>query len=225
VTMERVAEAMARLEVVLARVAGEYAEKLAPAIPRVWDSEIDSLRTDLRGWLHFAASNEYDWTPVKFELPFEEELAAVKLRGQIDLVEARGDLLRVTDFKTGKAPEMIPRWTGGGKHLQPLLYALAAEKKLGATVESGRLLYATQRGGYMTVQIALDDRARAFLGKLLGNIDGMITEGFLPPVPDKDACAICDYRVVCGPYEERRLLVKDRGDERLDPLIEIRGMA
>jgi hypothetical protein len=75
------------------------------------------------------------------------------------------------------------------------------------------------------VQIALDERARAFLGKLLGNIDGMIAEGFLPPVPDKDACEICDYRVVCGPYEERRLLKKDRNDERLDGLIEIRGMA
>jgi CRISPR/Cas system-associated exonuclease Cas4 (RecB family) len=225
VTMERLPEAMARLESALVRVAAEYAEKLVPAIPRVWESEIDGLRTDLRGWLHFTATNEYDWTAVEFELPFEEELAAVRLRGRIDVVEAREDLLRVTDYKTGKAPETIPRWTSGGKHLQPLLYALAAEQKLGATVESGRLVYATQRGGYTTVQIALDERARGFLAKLLGNIDGMIVNGFLPPVPDKDACGICDYRVVCGPYEERRLEKKDRHDERLDPLIEIRGMA
>ena len=71
----------------------------------------------------------------------------------------------------------------------------------------------------------MDDRARQFLAKLLGNIDGRIVEGFLPPVPDKDACVICDYRIVCGPYEERRSLVKDRQDERLDVLYEIRGMA
>jgi CRISPR/Cas system-associated exonuclease Cas4 (RecB family) len=225
VTVEGLAEAMGRLEAALVRVAGEFAEKLAPAIWRVWESEIDGLRTDLRGWLHFTATNEFDWTPVEFELPFEEELEGVRLRGRIDVVEARGDLRRVTDYKTGKAPEVIPRWTGGGKHSQPLLYALAAERKLGAAVESGRLQYATQRGGFTTVQIALDERARAFLGKLLGNIDGMIGEGFLPPVPDKDACEICDYRVVCGPYEERRLLKKDRNDERLDGLIEIRGMA
>ena len=225
VTVEKLPEAMARLEAALRQVAAEYAEKLAPAIPRVWESEIDGLRTDLRGWLHFTATNEFDWTPVEFELPFEEELAGVGLRGRVDVVEARGDLRRVTDYKTGKAPETIPRWTGGGKHLQPLLYALAAEKKLGADVEAGRLVYATQRGGYTTVQIGVDERARGMLGKLLSNIDSMIGSGFLPPVPGKDACEICDYRVVCGPYEERRLLKKDRNDERLDPLIEIRGMA
>ncbi len=36
---------------VLDRVAAENAEKLAPAIPRVWRSEIEDLRTDLRGWI------------------------------------------------------------------------------------------------------------------------------------------------------------------------------
>lgn len=225
VTVDRLPEAMGRLEAAIARVAAEFAETLAPAIPRVWDSEIDGLRTDLRGWLHFTATNEYEWTPVEFELPFAEELAAVRLRGRIDVVEARGDLRRVTDYKTGKAPEVIPKWTGGGKHLQPLLYALAAEKKLGAVVESGRLVYATQKGGYTTVQIAVDERARGVVGKVLAGMDGMVAAGFLPPVPDKDACEICDYRVVCGPYEERRLGKKDRSDERLDGFIEIRGMA
>ncbi len=226
VTLDTLPEALGLLEAVLARVAEEYAEKLVPAIPRVWESEIDSLRTDLRGWLHFTATNESDWTPVEFELPFEVDLPdLLKLRGRIDVVEARGDLRRVTDYKTGKPPETIPRWVGGGKHLQPLLYALAAEQQLSATVDSGRLLYATQRGGYTAVEIRLDDRARQFLAKLLGNIDGRIVEGFLPPVPDKDACVICDYRIVCGPYEERRSLVKDRQDERLDVLYEIRGMA
>jgi ATP-dependent helicase/DNAse subunit B len=226
VTLHGLPDALARLEVVLTRVAADYAEKLAPAIPRVWESEIDSLRTDLRGWLHFTATNESDWTPVEFELPFEIELPdMLRLRGRIDVVEARGDLRRVTDYKTGKAPEKIPRWTGGGRHLQPLLYALAAEQQLAATVDSGRLHYATQRGGYTTVEIHLDDRARQFLAKLLGNIDGMIVGGFLPPVPEKEACEICDYRIVCGPYEERRLLKKDQRDERLDALYEIRGMA
>jgi ATP-dependent helicase/DNAse subunit B len=226
VTMVNLKDAMAHLETVIANVAAEFAEKLVPAIPRVWASEIDGLRTDLRGWLHFTASNEYDWTPVEFELPFEELLPdLVQLRGRIDAVEARGDLRRVTDYKTGKAPEVIPKWTGGGKHLQPLLYALAAEQKLGAKVDSGRLLYATQKGGFTTIEIRLDDRARGFLGKLLGGIDSRIADGFLPPVPDKDACGYCDYRIVCGPYEERRALMKDRQDERLDTLYEIRGMA
>jgi ATP-dependent helicase/nuclease subunit B len=138
---------------------------------------------------------------------------------------ARG-ALRITHHKTGKPPESAPHLVGGGRFLQPLLYGLAAEKLLGQTVESGRLLYATQQGGYQPFEIRLDHRARLFISKLLANIDGALAEGFLPPVPQKDACGFCDYRIVCGPYEEQRAArYKDRRDERLDPLVEIRGMA
>lgn len=226
VTLDNLKDALARLESVLEHVAGDYAEKLAPAIPRVWAAEIDDVRTDLRGWLQFAASNDNDWTPTQFELEFEADLLdRVKLKGRIDSVEQRGNVLRVTDYKTGKPPETIPRWVGGGQHLQPLLYALAAEQKLAATVEAGRLLYATQRGNYTLIQIPLDVRARQFTAKLLEDIDAMIAGGFLPPAPAKDACGICDYRLVCGPYEDRRSQKKDARDERLDTLYEIRGMA
>ena len=222
--------------------AARYADDLAPAIPRVWSSEIEDLRTDLRGWLHHVAANDDDWTPVHFEfafgLPMDEgrdaastteaaELDGVLLRGAMDLVErhvSRGTL-RVTDHKTGKLPETTPSVVGGGRFLQPLLYGMAAEKLLGAKVECGRLLYATQKGGYQPIEIPLDDRRRAFLAKLLADIDGAIANGFLPPVPQKGACEACDYREVCGPYEERRLACKDRRDERLEALFEIRGMA
>jgi len=133
--------------------------------------------------------------------------------------------LRITDYKTGKRPDKTPQWVGGGKRLQPLLYSLAAELKLGAPVGAGRLFYATQRGGYTLIEIRVDDRSRQVLAKLLDDVDSMTTAGFLPPAPEKGACEICDYRVICGPYEERRLARKDLHDERLEPLIEIRGMA
>jgi ATP-dependent helicase/nuclease subunit B len=232
----RLPEALSRADTVLDRVASKYQEKLAPAIPRVWKSETEDLRTDLRGWLQHVARNDDDWEPVQFELSFGNEnpvtlAEGVNLRGRIDLVEKKivkhgeRDAFRVTDHKTGKRPDTIPRWVGGGRSLQPLLYGLAAEQLLGSPVEAGRLLYATQRGGYTPVEIKLDDRARQFLLKLLADIDASITGGFLPPAPAKDACEICDFRIVCGPYEERRLTKKDRHDERLEPLTEIRGMA
>jgi len=228
---QRLAEALSLANTVLDRVAAKYQEKLAPAIPRVWTSEIEDLRTDLRGWLQHVARNDDDWEPVEFERVFGDPpitlAEGVNLRGRIDLVEKNvaREAYRVTDHKTGKRPETIPRWVGGGRNLQPLLYGLAAEQLQGAPVESGRLLYATQRGGYTPVEIKLDERSRLFLQKLLADIDASIAGGFLPPAPAKDACGMCDYRIVCGPYEERRLGKKDRRDERLEALTEIRGMA
>jgi len=231
VNEDRLPEALSRADAALNRVAVKYQDDLAPAIPRVWNLEIEGLRTDLRGWLQHVARNDDDWKPLDVEVEFGRDapvvLDGVNLRGKIDLLEKHvsREVYRVTDHKTGNPPEKIPHWVGGGRNLQPLLYGLAAETLRGATVESGRLLYATQRGGYTPVEIKLDDRARLFLQKLLGDIDASIEGGFLPPAPAKDACNVCDYRIVCGPYEERRLGKKDRHDVRLEPLTEIRGMA
>ncbi|HLH38788.1 MAG TPA: PD-(D/E)XK nuclease family protein [Bryobacteraceae bacterium] len=241
----RLPEALELAEVVLDGIEKRYREDLAPAIERVWRSEIDDLRTDLRGWLRHVSTQDSDWEPIHFELAFglagdadrdaastpeEADLpeCGVRLRGSIDLVERQTatNKVRVTDHKTGKVPETTPHLVGGGKYLQPLLYGLAAEKLLGQAVECGRLLYATHQGGYYPIEIKLDHRARLFLTKLLANIDASIAEGFLPPAPQKDACKMCDYRPVCGPYEELRVArYKDRRDERLDALVEIRGMA
>ena len=239
----RLPEALAIADSVLNLVAGEFADELAPAIERVWRIEIEDLRTDLRGWLQHIAVNDEDWIPEHFEFAFglrsrdqrdpastsDEAILdeGVRLRGSIDLVErhATRGVLRVTDHKTGRPPENPPAYVGGGLFLQPLLYGLAARQLLHAEVESGRLLYATQRGEYKHAEIAITDRSRAFLAKLLANIDGSIAKGFLPAAPQKEACGYCDYRPVCGPYEELRFGKKNRQDERLEPLTEIRGMA
>jgi len=239
----RLPEALAIADSVLNLVAGEFADELAPAIERVWRIEIEDLRTDLRGWLQHIAVNDEDWIPEHFEFAFglrsrdqrdpastsDEAILdeGVRLRGSIDLVErhATRGVLRVTDHKTGRPPENPPAYVGGGLFLQPLLYGLAARQLLHAEVESGRLLYATQRGEYKHAEIAITDRSRAFLAKLLANIDGSIAKGFLPAAPQKEACSYCDYRPVCGPYEELRFGKKNRQDERLEPLTEIRGMA
>ncbi len=247
VTPQSLAETLQIADSALDRTAAEYEEELAPAIPRVWKSEIEDLRTDLRGWLQHVAANDDDWEPIHFEFAFglrqredsdhdpastaaEADLAdcGVRLRGSIDLIERHvtTGALRVTDHKTGKPPASIPLYVGGGRLLQPLLYALAAAKLTGKAVESGRLFYATQQGAYQHAVIQVNDKSRAFLTKLLTNIDGAIAAGFLPPVPQKDTCEWCDYRPACGPHEERRAAQnKDRHDDRLEPLTEIRAMA
>src|SRR5207302_3791953 len=139
---ERLSRIRDLADATLNRIAAQYEEDLAPAIPRVWSSEVEEIRADLHGWLGQLAGSDDGWLPIHFELAFglardprrdpassesEAVLASgVRLRGSIDLVErhsTRG-VLRVIDHKTGKAPDRHPMWVGGGAALQPLLYAL-----------------------------------------------------------------------------------------------------
>ena len=225
---------------VLDRVAAENEEKLAPAIPRVWRSEIEDLRIDLRGWIQQAAAAGDGWLPAHFEFSFgtdAQELrdphstqaeavldSGVRLRGAIDLIEkhtVRGTL-RITDHKTGKPPQELPKYVGGGALLQPLAYAMAAETLLGAPAEVSRLWYCTQRGGYQEIPFDITPRHRAFFTHAMSLIDGQIDRGFLPAAPQSGACGMCDYQPVCGPNEERRTARKRR--EPLEALQDLRNI-
>jgi ATP-dependent helicase/DNAse subunit B len=219
----------------------KYREELAPAIPRVWKTEIEDLRNDLRAWARHWWSERAEWQPIHSELAFglselsgrdphsvtqHVELAGnIRVRGSIDLIEKhrRRNSLRITDHKTGKAPQQEPACVGGGAVLQPALYGLVAEAMLGVAVETGRLFFCTQRGGFRTVDIPLNGPTRMRIGRVLGLIDDAIGKGFLPPAPAREACTLCDYRAVCGPYEEMRSQRKEPRDV-LEPLYEIRRM-
>ena len=52
--------------------------------------------------------------------------------------------------------------------------------------------------------------------------DDYAVKGFLPAAPAKDACRWCDYRPVCGPYEEQR--VRRKPKDRLADLQRLRGL-
>src|SRR5215469_5725269 len=81
--------------------------------------------------------------------------SGIRLRGSIDLVEThRSGLMRVTDHKTGKFDGKAGQIIGGGTALQPLLYALAAEKLFASQSEisCGRLYFCTARGGFATLE-------------------------------------------------------------------------
>jgi CRISPR/Cas system-associated exonuclease Cas4 (RecB family) len=241
VTAARLKSATDAVDDVLDRVAYRYREELAPAIPKVWEDGINALRADLREWLRLAAEAEDGWVPHRFELAFGlsdrdrpgEDPASVddpvpiigdlKLRGSIDLVERHvSGKLRATDHKTGKARAKTNVVIGGGKHLQPVLYALTCEKLLDAPVESGRLYYCTLTGGYEERIVPLDDFSRGLAAKVVESIDRALSEGFLPAAPEKDGCKWCDYRLVCGPNEERRVTIKPK--KQLEELKRLREM-
>ena len=56
VTPDNLLDALERLDDVLRTVTQREEAKLAPAIPQIWRSEVQSLRADLRGWLQQRAA-------------------------------------------------------------------------------------------------------------------------------------------------------------------------
>jgi CRISPR/Cas system-associated exonuclease Cas4 (RecB family) len=207
---------------VLEKVAARFKDDLAPAIERVWEDGVASVRADLREWLRLASLDPSGFVPWRFELSFglpsdrdadpASQAAPVTvdaglcLRGSIDLVERHADgRLRVTDHKTGKERFPASGVIDGGRALQPVLYALAVEKLLpGAAVHSGQLYYCTSAGNFATREVVLDDAARDAARAVAETVGAALDGAFLPAAPDRDACRWCDYLPVCGPYEERR---------------------
>ncbi len=228
VTAQTLSEAQSALEAHLERVAAVYRERLWPAIERVWLDGIDSIRADLREWLRRMAEEAPLWRPERFELAFglkdraQADPASVaapidlgiglNLRGSIDLVERGPNReLRITDYKTGRVRADRNLIIGGGRILQPALYAMAAERILGEPVGAGRLYYCTATGGFEERVVALDQAARAAAAGFAGLVGEAIAEGFLPAAPARGDCDYCDYRRVCGPYEEERVNHKTGG--------------
>jgi ATP-dependent helicase/nuclease subunit B len=238
VTRAQLPAAVSVLEQVVERVAADYAERLAPAIERVWHDEIDELRRDLGIWVQKLADDQ-TWRPLYFEYSFglDDEgrdphsvpdpiLIDGKyiLRGSVDLVEHRADLdvLRVTDHKTGRnraTPDLI---VGGGTMLQGVLYSVAVEQALGKKVVKGRYYYATTAGGFADKEIEINDYSRGQGLQVLAIVDRAIESGFLAAAPAERACTWCDFRPVCGPREEERTRRKAR--EKLADLEALRGL-
>jgi hypothetical protein len=229
--------ALRTLDETIARVADRYYEQLAPAIDRVWRDEIAGIARDLRVWAR-RLPDYGDWLPEYFEfgfgLPRDQDHdprsapepvvvdGRFRLRGSVDLIERKrdGDLLRVTDHKTGRNRTTDRTIIGGGAILQPVLYSLAVEQVLGRPVGFGRLFYCTSAGGFTDHPIPINDTNRRTGLEALEIVDRAVELGFLPAAPGEGACGWCDFRPVCGPHEEQR--VRNKPPDKLGDLHALR---
>ncbi len=216
------------LDEVLDTVAADFRDTLVPAIDRVWDDGIESIRADLREWLYRESLSGTPFEPWRFELSFglpadpdrddrsqpePVDLGiGLRLRGAIDLIErSPNGVLRVTDHKTGKHRAKRDAIIQGGELLQPVLYAMAAQKLFPDThVESGRLYYCTTAGGYRTHEVPLNEHTIQAARVLSEVVREAFDAGRFPAIPGPGTCRWCDYRTVCGPDEERRVRRKPK---------------
>jgi ATP-dependent helicase/nuclease subunit B len=238
ISAERMQRVLDVLDDTLARIAAEYYERLAPAIDRVWQDEIASIRTDLRVWVGQLESNT-QWEPWLFEFAFglpgqpghdpnsRPDPVNINgrflLRGSVDLVERKpgAKILRVTDHKTSKNRSARGSIIGGGTQLQPLIYSLAVEEATGSVVEAGRFSYCTTAGGFTDHSVPINERTRRMGIEMLEIVDRAVEAGMLPPAPAKKACAYCDFLPVCGPDQERRASRKSH--KGIEDLVELRS--
>jgi len=238
-TLAGLGDARERLERILKIIAARFRDQLAPAIPRVWEDGVLSVRTDLREWLRRQAETSGP-LPWRFELSFglpdlqrrdvhsaQEAVAleeGLRVRGSIDLVERHlAGSLRATDYKSGRVRAKDGAVIGGGALLQPALYALVLEKLFpGVAVSGGRLYYCTFAGDFTEVEIPLDLQTRESVRTLAQTVGRALAEGFLPAAPRDGECQRCDYLAVCGPHEEFR--TRRKPADRLIPLVALRGM-
>jgi len=266
------ADAERALEEAFTEVSDRARAHYAPAIARVFDAALQSVRRDLQGWLTRARQDE-QWTPHQSELSLQDpqvsqgsieptaeetesvipsplspaaphppppaaggavtlQLAAgVRLSGCVDLVEVHTRttpdgkrMLRATDFKTGAAPLRLAI-SNGAHVLQPLLYALALERMCpDAAVSGGRLYFSTHDERFQSREVPLSARARDAAEQFFLGLQELLSQGFLPAAPERDACASCAYLAVCGPHEAERAHVKRRDSARLNALMRIRGL-
>jgi hypothetical protein len=241
---ERREHVLAILSGTVDRVAAEFEDLLAPAIPRVWRDEIESIRSDLLEWIRRLVDEGGEWDPEFFEYAFglgagggighdrRDPHSAARavtiggrflLRGSIDLVERKRGARerRVTDHKTGRNRTKDGMVVGGGRVLQPVLYAMALQESLGEPVLSGRLWFCTSLGGYDVREVPLSEANQRSAVEVLEIVDRAIETGFLVAAPAERACDWCDFHVVCGPWEERRAARKPQG--RLGDLLALRS--
>jgi ATP-dependent helicase/nuclease subunit B len=187
------------LDEAVEEVADHYYSDLAPAIDRVWDDGIESIRVDLGEWLRRSSEDDSGYVPWRFELSFGLNVSdkgrhadshsvpkpvdldcGIQLRGSIDLLESQATgHIRITDHKTGKAEGEDGQIIAGGTSLQPALYALAAEKLFGRElkVDCGRLYFCTSTGGYSEIIVNLDQETRGAIAE----VAAIISDAKKPP--------------------------------------------
>ena len=127
---------------------------------------------------------------------------------------------------------------------ESLSYELASQNIIVKIIEPGGVVSTNfgKRSGAEAAQNAASEISATLLwqewqtiGKarllFIDTIDAALREGFLPAAPDAGECRWCDYRRVCGPYEEQRVKNKPGGDKdrpgatpgRMDALWKLRA--
>jgi ATP-dependent helicase/DNAse subunit B len=190
----------------------DYGFRPTPLWERQQEEMTDTLRCTVEALIEIAG----DYRPSSPELAFglhehpPLELNGnqpLRLRGYIDRVDRASDgRIRIIDYKAGST--LIPaRDLTEGYRLQLPLYALAAERALGAEVASG---FYWHIGSAKPSSLRLEKYEGGVVGAIetalahTTDIVAAVRAGRLPPIPPDDGCpTFCPAATFCERYKPK----------------------
>ena len=131
----------------------------------------------------------------------------ILLRGAIDRIDRNDDgTLAVIDYKTGRAFRYSAAYRDfdGGRRLQHVLYAAAAEALYGSEVSSAQYQFPSRRSENHRLT-ANRPVLRSGL-QVIDSLLGLAAAGTFHATNDREDCRFCDYAVIC------RVQVNEYGD-------------
>ena len=173
-------------------------------VASLWRRRQALLAAELDSW--FAADSEdaaAGWRPAatelrfgrtsedgtELEIPYEVTTSrgpvSLRLAGSIDRLDTLRGSQRVTDYKTGKAPNEPDRPTAAdptrtGTRFQLPLYAAAAETARDLPVSEVRYWYCTERGEFTEVALPVTEALMEQVRTDVGNLVDALQNGWFP---------------------------------------------
>lgn len=190
--------------------------------PAVLKRERERLREDVQGFVSMVRRFGAHWLALEMrfgrwragEPPIDLALPTGPLHvaGRIDRVdELPNGHLRVVDYKTGSswrfrsAPDVLD----GGRRLQHVIYARAAEVLLDRPVEAVEYHFPTRRGEFDRFRFSRPKLERGSV--VIATLLDLVAAGCFLPTNDAEDCKFCDFRRAC------RVTTTAWGDEDSPP--------
>ncbi|MFZ5650708.1 MAG: PD-(D/E)XK nuclease family protein [Bacillota bacterium] len=227
----------------------EYRKIIPPPSDIVFNREARDIFLSCEVFLSAEEARPSD--PVYFEIPFglgKEEVNSAGggladpveialgtggflLSGKIDRIDrVKNGIYSVWDYKTGGTYGYEDhRHLCGGRQVQHALYAVAAEKIIGALkgeqarVEEAGYIFPTVKGEGLRVSRRQTDRGA--MVEVLNSLFELLAGGVFVAADDGEKCGFCDYPEVCGgavAVSRAKQLVSS-GDPRLEPWRRLKG--
>ncbi len=190
---------------ILEAEAGRLRAKVPVPNQAVYSSDLRLLADDVRSFVDFVRDRGAPW--IRLEMKFGRDDAppvqipvgesSISVQGAVDRVDRDEAGLHILDYKTGSAYRFTPLSAvfDGGRRMQHVIYAEAAEQLLGESVADISYVFPTGRGQNEERKFA---RASVKPGlELLGVMLDQVASGRLLPTDDPKDCRICDFQAVC----------------------------